>query len=149
MISLIKMEFIFCNQKVIDFSEFSFNDFLLIGSIKIEQPSNQADKNLKLIKKLQTDISEIRSSIAQLNPETFPRFMAWKSGTITSRKHDPLIFNEIKYNDDKMYNEKTGIVTIKYDGMYLFNVNLIKKPNSGSVSFYIVINGGLYAKSDK
>merc|ERR1712131_263064 len=137
MILFIKMEFIFCNQEVIDFSDFSFNDFLLIGTIKIEQPCNQADKNLKLIKKLQNDISEIRSSIAQSNPESFPRFLAWKSGTITARKYDPLIFNEIKYNDDKMYNENTGIVIIKYDGMYLFNVNLIKKPNPGSVSFYI------------
>ena len=83
----------------------------------------------------------------QNDPKSFPRFLVWKSGTMTAEKHEPLIYDKIGYNDGNMYDIKTGIVTAKYDGMYLFSANLLKSPESGRVSFYIFVNEDNFAKS--
>ena len=66
---------------------------------------------------------------------------------MTSEKHEPVIYDKIGYNDGNMYDINTGIVTAKYDGMYLFSANLFKSPESGRVSFYIFVNEDNFAKS--
>ena len=120
----------------------------VIGDVR---PSNQVlqqtTENTKNIRDLRTEINELKSTMKQNDPKSFPRFLVWKSGTMTAEKHEPLIYDKIGYNDGNMYDIKTGIVTAKYDGMYLFSANLLKSPESGRVSFYIFVNEDNFAKS--
>ena len=126
-------------------------DITILDHVLGIQPGNpvrqQIIENTKNIQDLRTEISELRSNINQLDPKSFPRFLVWRSGTMPAEKHEPLIYDKIGYNDGNMYDVNTGIVTVKYDGMYLFSANLLKSPESGRVSYYIFVNEDNFGKS--
>ena len=103
--------------------------------------------NTRNIQYLLKEIRQLKSNMKQLDSKSFPRFLVWKSGTMTAEKHEPVIYDQIGYNDGNMYDVNTGVVTAKYDGMYSFSVNLMKSPKSGRVSFYIFVNEDNFAKS--
>ena len=98
---------------------------------------------LKGIKSLESRLSNLEDH----SPESFPRFYVWRSWKISSENHQPLIFNEIKYNDGEMYDAQSGKATAEYDGMYIFSTNLYKAADTGNVYFYIYINDEVYSKS--
>ena len=108
---------------------------------------------LKGIKSLESRLSNLEDH----SPESFPRFYVWRSWKISSENHQPLIFNEIKYNDGEMYDAQSGKATAEYDGMYIFRLyklmyilyctNLYKSAVTGNVYFYIYINDEVYSKS--
>ena len=98
------------------------------------------------LSRLQSNVGTLEFKMEKLNPESFPRFYAWRSEKVPAN-NDHLVFNEIKYNDGEMYDVKSGKATIQYDGMYIFSTSLYKFPYSGNVYFFIYVNDEVYAKS--
>ena len=81
------------------------------------------------------------------DPKNFPRFYVWKSGTVNTGDHYPLIFNEIEYNDGNMYDSTTGKVKVAYSGMYIFTTSFYMYPDTDDVQVSIYINGESYLQS--
>ena len=93
------------------------------------------------------EIKSLKIQLEELNPKSFPRFYVWTTGPRTAKIYEPLIFNEIEYNDGEMYDAESGKATAKYDGLYLFSTSLYKSCKSNYVCFKIFINNYPYAES--
>ena len=101
---------------------------------------------------LDDDVEDLQKDIFfNLDQKYFPHFYVWKSGTVNTGDHYPLIFNEIEYNDGNMYDSRTGKVKIAYSGMYIFSTSFYKYPDTedgeDGVQVSIYINGEDYIKS--
>ena len=96
---------------------------------------------------LSRELESLKAKVDLIDPKAFPRFYVWKSNRIDESIYNPLVFNEIEYNDGDMYSAQTGKATIKDNGMYIFSANLYKNPDSGNVAFYLIINENGFSKS--
>ena len=96
---------------------------------------------------LDYEVEDLQKDSFFLGPKNFPRFYVWKSGTVNTGDHYPLIFNEIEYNDGNMYDFTTGKVKVTYSGMYIFTTSLYMYPNTDYVQVSIYINGESYLHS--
>lgn len=114
----------------------------------IEESLNDIDNKLK---DLDYDVRYLQKDVHKLDPKNFPRFYVWKSGTVKTEDHYPLIFNEIDYNDGNMYDFTTGKVKVDYSGMYIFSTSFYKYAdiNGGQDGVQDIVQVSIYINGDE